>query len=176
MRRSPDWRQAFSPDHNRLTVYRPFGSNLGPRYWRAAAPHCSWLICWIRAGEGGAASGPYSLPGKVLMSRVSATSKRCSSLQDTGWAASGVRSGQFRQSPLLTLSNGALLRGPSAAAPAVSALLPSAPRGSAVINPAMSSPPSAVSSSARRVEAACRLCHHGVPLGGCSAVSGPEYV
>ena len=83
MRRSPDCRQALSPDHSRLTVNRLSGSNFGPRYWRAAAWHCSWLICWIRAVDGGAASGPYSLPGNVRMSIDSATSKRCSSVQST---------------------------------------------------------------------------------------------
>ncbi len=31
MRRSPDWRQAFSPDHSMLTVKRLFGSKRGPR-------------------------------------------------------------------------------------------------------------------------------------------------
>ena len=45
---------------------------------------------------------------------VSATSKRCSSVHGTIWAASGVRSGQFRQSPPLTWSNVSLPRGPSA--------------------------------------------------------------
>ena len=43
----------------------------------------------------------------------SATSKRCSSLQATISAASGVRSGQFRQAPLLAWSNVSLPRGPS---------------------------------------------------------------
>ena len=67
----------------------------------------------MRAGDGGAASGPYSLPGKVRMSTDSETSKRCSSLQSTISPESGVRSGQFRQSLLLAWSNVSLPRGPS---------------------------------------------------------------
>ena len=93
MRRSPASRHSRSPDHSRLTANRLSGSNFGPRYWRMAAWHCSWVICWIRAVDGGAASGPYSLPGNVRMSMVSATSKRCSSVHGTISAASGVRSG-----------------------------------------------------------------------------------
>ena len=78
------------------------GVELGRRGSAARRPaHCSWLICWIRAGDGGAASGPYSVPGNVRMSTDSATSNRWSSVQLTIAAASGVRSGQFRQSPLL---------------------------------------------------------------------------
>ncbi len=159
MRRSPDCFQAFSPDHSRPMVNLPFGSNFGPRYWRNAGVHCSWLICLMRSSDGGAALGPYSLPGNVRMSTASATSKRCSSVQETMCAPSGSGPGQFRQSPVLTWSNVSLPRGPSASAPALSAVLAPSLRGSAVISPAMSNPPSAVSSSARRVEAACRLCH-----------------
>src|SRR5882762_3935436 len=160
--RSPDWRQALSPDHSRLTLNLPFGSYLAPRYWRADAWHCSELICWMRAGDGGAASGPYSLPGNVRMSMASETSKRCSSLQSTTCAASGVRSGQFRQSPLLEWSNVSLPRAPIEVPPIRPiGLLPSSPAGSAVMRPAMRRPPRAVSSRPRRVEAACRLCHQG---------------
>ena len=45
MRRSPDWRHARSPDHSMLTLNLLLGSNLGPRYWRTAVSHCSWVIC-----------------------------------------------------------------------------------------------------------------------------------
>ena len=41
--------------------------------------------------------------------------------------------------------------------------------GSAVIRPAISRPPSAVNSSARRVEVACRLLHHVTRFDGCLA-------
>ena len=124
----------------------------------------------MRAADGGAASGPYSLPGNVRISTDSATSKRCSSLQSTISAASGVRSGQFRQSPLLAWLNVSVPRGPSVIALAFTALAPSL-RGSAVITPAISRPPSAVSNSARRVEVACRLRHHVTRCEGCFASS-----
>ena len=45
------------------------------------------------------------------------------------------------------------------------------PRGSAVSTPAISSPPSAVNNSARRVDVACRLRHHVTFGVGCSASS-----
>ena len=55
----------------------------------------------MRAGDGGAALGPYSEPGKVRMSMDSATSNLWSSAQLTMLADSGVASGHVRQSPLL---------------------------------------------------------------------------
>ncbi|CAM3679331.1 hypothetical protein MYFR107205_22260 [Mycolicibacterium frederiksbergense] len=107
----------------------------------------------MRAGDGGAASGPYSVPGKVRMSMDSATSNRCSVVQSTICAASGVRSGQFRQSPPLALSKVLFVRSPSAPVPEFSPASrpPAAESGSTVMTPAIISPPSAVSSSARRV-------------------------
>ncbi len=62
----------------------------------------------MRAGDGGAASGPYSEPGKVRMSTDWATSKRWSSLQSTMVAASGDLSGQVRQLPALALAKAAV--------------------------------------------------------------------
>ena len=62
----------------------------------------------MRAGDGGAALGPYSEPGKVRMSMDSATSNRWSSVQLTMVADSGVPSGQFRQSPVAARLNAAL--------------------------------------------------------------------
>ncbi|KLI04089.1 hypothetical protein ACT17_33855 [Mycolicibacterium conceptionense] len=64
--------------------------------------HCSWLICLIRSTDGGGEPAAYSLPGNVRMSTDWATSKRWLSLQSTMCAASGLRPGQFRQSPRLT--------------------------------------------------------------------------
>src|SRR4051812_43955236 len=122
----------------------------------------------MRDGDGGAASGPYSLPGKVRMSTDSATSKRCSPLQSTTSAASGLRSGQFRQSPLLDLPNVSAPRRPRVIAPGV---IGPSPRGIAVSRPAIRSPPSAVSRSARRVDVACRLRHHATFGVACSASS-----
>ena len=55
----------------------------------------------MRAGDGGAALGPYSEPGKVRMSMDSATSNWWSSVQSTMLADSGVPSGHIRQSPLV---------------------------------------------------------------------------
>jgi hypothetical protein len=55
----------------------------------------------MRAGDGGAAVGPYSEPGKVRMSTDSATSNRWSSVQLTIAAESGVPSGHIRQLPLV---------------------------------------------------------------------------
>src|SRR6478736_3472523 len=122
----------------------------------------------MRDGEGGAASGPYSLPGKVRMSTDSATSKRCSPWQSTTSAACGLRSGQFRQSPLLDLLKVSAPRRPRVIAPGV---IGPSPRGIAVSTPAIRSPPSAVSRSARRVDVACRLRHHATFGVGCSASS-----
>ncbi|KAB7757245.1 hypothetical protein MPHL21000_08655 [Mycolicibacterium phlei DSM 43239 = CCUG 21000] len=134
--------------------------------------HCSWLICWMRASEGGGASGPYSLPGNARMSTVWATSKRCSWLQSTISAASGVRSGQFRQSPALACEKVSLPRGPSEMVLAVSPLLGSDP-GSTVITPAMRIPPSAINNSARLVAVARRSLHHAArSVGWSSAASG----
>ena len=114
----------------------------------------------MRAVDGGAASGPYSLPGKVRMSTDSATSKRCSSLQST--ICAGVRRA-FRPvqavAALGVVERVVAAGGPREIAPAVRPMgRPVC--GSAVMRPAMRRPPSAVSSSARRVEAACRLRHH----------------
>jgi len=125
------------------------------------------------SGVGGAASGPYSLPGNVRMSTDSATSKRCSSLQSTISAASGVRSGQLRQSPAFACLKVSLPRGPREMVLAVRPELSVC--GIAVIKPAMSRPPSAVSSSARRVEAACRLRHQGARDEGRPASSSCGY-
>src|SRR3954465_2764621 len=122
----------------------------------------------MRDGDGGAASGPYSLPGKVRMSTDAAASKRCSPLQSTPSAASGLRSGQFRQSPLLDLLKVSAPRRPSVIAPGV---MGPSPRGIAVSTPAIRSPPSAVSRSARRVDVACRPRHHATFGVGCPASS-----
>ena len=62
----------------------------------------------MRAAVGGGAVGPYSEPGKVRMSMDSATSNRWSSLQSTMLAASGIRSGQIRQLPLVARLNASL--------------------------------------------------------------------
>ena len=62
----------------------------------------------MRAAVGGGADGPYSEPGKVRMSMDSATSNRCSSLQSTMLAASGIRSGHIRQLPLAARLNASL--------------------------------------------------------------------
>src|ERR1700694_5343726 len=100
----------------------------------------------MRAADGGGASGPYSLPGKVRMSTDSATSKRWSSLQATIDAASGVRSGQFRQSPLWAWLNASLPRAPDSGIELAEPVSPVGPLllGSAVSTPAMSKAPSAV--------------------------------
>jgi hypothetical protein len=74
----------------------------------------------MRAGEGGAALGPYSAPGNVRMSTDSATSNLWSSAQLTIFADSGVASGQIRQSPLA-----ALLKAASLLVPVVGTGLPS---------------------------------------------------
>ena len=66
----------------------------------------------MRAGDGGAALGPYSEPGKVLMSMDSATSNLWSSMQLTMLADSGVTSGHIRQSPVLARLNAALVLAP----------------------------------------------------------------
>ena len=47
-----------------LTVNRLFGSNWVPRYCLTAAEHCSWLICWIRAIDGGRRIGPVLAAGE----------------------------------------------------------------------------------------------------------------
>src|SRR5262245_46919678 len=109
--RSPDWVHALSPDHSMLTMNLLLGSYSVSRYRLTAAWHCSWLIAWIRAADGGLASGPYSLPGNVRMSTDSATSNRWSSLQSTILAFSGVFS-HVRQSPLRALLKVALARVP----------------------------------------------------------------
>lgn len=66
----------------------------------------------MRAGDGGAALGPYSEPGKVRMSMDSATSNRWSSEQLTMVAASGMASGQVRQSPPMARLKAALFLAP----------------------------------------------------------------
>ncbi|COX33990.1 Uncharacterised protein [Mycobacterium tuberculosis] len=66
----------------------------------------------MRAGDGGAAFCPYSMPGNVRMSMDSATSNRCSSAQLTMAADSGVPSGHIKQSPLATRLNEALILAP----------------------------------------------------------------
>ncbi len=118
----------------------------------------------MRAGEGGAACGPYSLPGKVRMSIDSAISNRWSFAQSTIVAWSGALAGQVKQSPsraLLKVSKSlAETLGPALAAYPASRPASSAPAGSTMVTPAISSPPSAVNSSARRVDLACRVPNH----------------
>ncbi len=135
---------------------------------RTDASHCSWVICWMRAGVGGAALGPYSEPGNVRMSMDSATSNLWSSPQLTIFADSGVASGHIRHSP-----REARLRAASLLAPVLRTGLLSRSRpdsvltGIAVTSPAINRPPSAVSSSARRVARACRLRGHKKADGCC---------
>src|ERR1700741_341190 len=133
----------------------------------------------MRAGDGGAALGPYSEPGKVRMSTDSATSNLWLSAQLTMLAASGVASGHIRQSPPLARLNAASLLVPvlgTGSASMYPASRPGPPptTGSAVTSPAINKPPSAVSSSARRVAVACNPRGHWKPPGGCSAGSFAE--
>ncbi|CAM3223380.1 hypothetical protein MYCO108962_07690 [Mycobacterium colombiense] len=120
------------------------------------------MICWIRAGVGGAALGPYSEPGNVRMSMDSATSNLWSSPQLTILDDSGVVSGHIRHSP-----GEARLKAASLLVPVLRTGLlssnrpdPAPPTGIAVTSPAINRPPSAVSRSARRVARACRLRGH----------------
>src|SRR6202008_860890 len=125
----------------------------------------------MRVGDGGAALGPYSEPGKVRMSMDSATSNRWSSVHFTMLAASGLPSGQIRQSPLAAGLKEGLRLGPVLGTGAL-LIYPASRRGpvptagTAVTSPAISKPPRAVSSSARLVAVACNARGHRDPAGG----------
>src|SRR5689334_20852684 len=116
----------------------------------------------MRAGVGGAALGPYSAPGNVRMSMDSATSNLWSSPQLTIFEDSGVVSGHIRHSPVPARLKAASLLVPVLRTGLLSRNRPDPgpPTGIAVTSPAISRPPSAVSSSARRVARACRLRGH----------------
>ncbi len=138
----------------------------------------------MRAGVGGAALGPYSEPGKVRMSMDSATSNLWSSPQLTIFADSGVVSGHIRHSPLAARLKAASLLAPVLRTGLASSSRPDPvppPTGIAVTSPAISRPPSAVSSSARRVARACRLRGHRkaeaavVSTAGASPASGRSF-
>src|SRR3954454_19422854 len=125
----------------------------------------------MRAGDGGAALGAYSAPGKVRISIDSATSKRWSSVQLTMLADSGVASGQVRQFPVVARLNAALLLAPVLGTGLLSMYPASRPgpvstAGIAVTSPAISNPPRAASSNPRLVDDACRLRgHRSLPAG-----------
>ena len=172
MRRSPDCFHALSPDHSMLTVKRPFGSNLLAEV--AAHRDLALLLADLldarrrrRRGVGAvlaAGEGPHvdrlgDLEAVVVLA--------VDDLRGVG--------GAFR--PVQAVARLGLAERLGAAQPELDRVarhsrpVAVGAGGRAVSTPAISSPPRAVSSSARRVDVACRLRHHATFGVGCFASS-----